>query len=371
MCAKILSERERIEQIAFSLAVKKTAVGKRLLEHYKTPGVIFREKHLGLTGIKGLTSETIDHLRSKSLLSEAMRVLERCNALGIGLYFYSDIEYPYRLRHCQDPPMLLYTLGSVSMNASRYLAIVGTRKCTFYAEECIQQLLSQIAVYKPIIVSGLALGVDGIAHRHTIQNSLQGLAIMGHGLDICYPAEHRSLSERLCQNGGLISEHPPGTPADPIHFPRRNRIIAGMSDAVVVIESRNVGGSIITANIANSYNREVFAVPGRISDASSEGCNQLIQKNKAAIYLSPGSLAENLGWTEKHNQQALEPTLFESLDGDEKTIAEIIYKFGSITLDALCAEVSLPVERISVLLLTMELQGVVKSMPGKRYSVLN
>jgi DNA processing protein len=259
----------------------------------------------------------------------------------------------------------------VNFNASRVIAIVGTRNHSEYGKQFTEKLIKEIADYDILIVSGLAFGIDGLAHKSALKNKLATVGVVGHGLDKIYPYEHASLSkEMIRQQGGLLSEFFSGTKPDKHNFPLRNRIVAGMSDATVVIETRIKGGSMITANLANAYNRDVFALPGRVNDSLSTGCNHLIKYNKAILLTDADEMLEILGWKERKKQSAhKQRELFVELSETEKMVVDLLSEKSSVHIDELNATLNLNSSAIASALLNLELQNMITSLPGKMFKL--
>jgi DNA processing protein len=294
-----------------------------------------------------------------------IRFLEKYKIIPI---FYLDKAYPERLKHCIDSPVMMYYKGTADLNAHRIVSIVGTRRATTYGKECCQSMVMDLSGYKILIISGLAYGIDSCSHKSALDNGLMTVGILAHGLDIIYPAINRSLAERMLDQGGLLTEFMSETQPDRENFPKRNRIIAGMSDAVVVIEAGKKGGALITAGIANSYNRDVFAVPGRIYDPLSEGCNHLIKTNQAALIQSAADIIYIMGWQDQNKNMAIsQPTLFHELSNDEERIVKMLELHGESSIDLLCINTELTMSKVSAVLLDLEFKGIVKCLPGKMF----
>jgi DNA processing protein len=268
---------------------------------------------------------------------------------------------------------LLFAKGNADLNAQHVVNIVGTRNATEYGKQLCRQLVEELQQYNVLIVSGLALGIDVAAHKECVKLNVPTVGVLGHGLDRLYPSQNRSMAEKMLENGGLLSEYPSGTLPDRENFPQRNRIVAGMADATIVVEAGIKGGALITAEIANSYNRDVFAFPGRVGDDYSEGCNFLIRHNKAGLLTCPADLAYSLGW-EKPNNAATPATeqLFLPLNftPDEQLIFEILSgQKDPVAIDDLTLKTNMPTSRLAMNLLNMEMQGFIRSLPGKIYTL--
>jgi DNA processing protein len=266
--------------------------------------------------------------------------------------------------------MMLYLKGTIDLNARRILSIVGTRNSTEYGRGMTQQIVRDLSDSNIIIVSGLAFGIDSIAHRCCLENSIPTLGVLAHGLDQIYPKAHRSLASKMLKNGGLLTEFVSFTEMDPSYFPRRNRIVAGISDAVIVIESAVKGGALITADIALSYNRDVLAVPGRAGDPLSAGCNYLIKSNKAALVESAKDILDIMRWNEEKKPGVPQKQLFISLTTDEEAIVKLMLEHGECGIDFICLHSRLNTGKVANILLNLEFNGIIRGLPGKRYSLL-
>lgn len=286
--------------------------------------------------------------------------------------FYLDKNYPARLKNCNDAPVMLYYKGNTDLNSARIVAIVGTRSATDYGKAFCEKLVADLKNSKAIIVSGLAYGIDVYAHKAALKNEMETIGVMAHGLDRIYPGLHRSIAEKMVEHGGLLTEYLPGTKPDKENFPQRNRIVAGISDAVVIVEAAKKGGALITAEIANSYNRDVFAVPGRLNDYFSEGCNHLIKLNKAVLIESAKDIEYIMGWEEQQSKKInnTQRNLFVELNTEEKSLVDLINQNGSMDIDTICSNITLPVSKVSATLLNLEFKGMVKSLPGKIYELI-
>jgi DNA processing protein len=276
------------------------------------------------------------------------------------------------LKICHDSPLLLYAKGGANLNTQRIISIVGTRNATDYGRNLCKQLIEELQEYNILIVSGLALGIDTAAHRESVRLNVPTVGVLGHGYDKMYPSQNRSLAEKMQENGGLLTEYASGTIPNRENFPQRNRIVAGMADATVVVEAGLKGGALITAEIANSYNRDVFAFPGRLGDEYSEGCNFLIRNNKAALLTCVADLAYSLGWEKNTEAKGAPEQLMLPIDlsADERAVYEIIQQNKTpLAIDDLSIKANMPMSLLAMTLLDMELQGFIRSLPGKMYKV--
>ena len=347
---------------------------KKLIAHVGSIEGIFHESKKNLLKISGIGEVLASSIINSNVLPKAEEEIEFINRNKIVVYFYLDKEYPERLKHCDDAPLLIYTLGKSSMNWPKMISIVGTRKATSEGIAFCNKLVKDLAErgHDPVIVSGLAYGIDAAAHNAALENNLKTFAVLGHGLDIIYPASHKPIAKKIIENGLLITDFTSKTARDKNNFIKRNRIIAGLCDATIVVESGEGGGSLITADLANSYNRDVFAVPGRISDPYSKGCNQLIKTNKASLLEKIEDLEYMMGWEVENNKsKAIQRDLFVDLSDDEKNIAKILRDNTELTIDIICLKASMPTSKVSPVLLNMEFMGIVKSMPGKKYKLIS
>lgn len=317
--------------------------------------------------IPRITRRLIQEIRNPEVLRQAEKELEFVTKNNLRLLFYTDSEYPQRLTPCVDAPILLYAKGKVDFNREKVIAIVGSRNETRYGQDFCRTFVRDLAAQWPEIqiVSGLAYGIDIHAHCAALQNGLSTVAVLGHGLDRIYPAVHRQTAIDLLQTGALLTEFPSGTNPDRHNFVKRNRIVAGMSDAVVVVESAEKGGSLTTADIANSYFREVFAVPGRIQDRMSSGCNRLISDNKALLLQGVPDLMSHMGWEEGEKKEIPpQRDLFVELTESEEKVYQLLLHEGAMQVNALAIALNMPVTELFMTLLELELKNVVASLPG-------
>jgi DNA processing protein len=285
----------------------------------------------------------------------------------VQVLMYAEADYPSRLRHCSDAPNLLFYRGKAVMNSRYVLGIVGTRKATEYGLGLCHQIVRDLSPFEPLIVSGLAIGIDAEAHRSALHHHLSTVGVLGHGLDKMYPPNHLALAERMMHNGGLLTGFCSGTKPDKENFPARNRIVAGICDAVLVVEAALTGGALITAEMAISYHRDVLVIPGRVGDKFSEGCNRLIKVNKAALVESASDIVYQLNWS-KGSQKAVQIEMPFDLNEREQHLVDILTT-GSLQVDELAYRMGLVPSEINALLLQLEFRGLVRSLPGKRYSL--
>jgi DNA processing protein len=343
--------------------------GKKQVSYCGGAEAVFRESRKALLKIPGIGESTVNNIVNHSVLSRAEKEISFIKKYNIKPLFYTDEEYPRRLFHCDDGPVMLYYQGNQSLNYKRMLAVVGTRRSTPYGRTQCEKIIEGLKNKGVMIVSGLAYGIDSCAHKNALSYHLPTVGVLGHGLDRLYPAENRNLAASMMENGGLLTEYLSGTSPDRENFPKRNRIVAGMTDATLVVESRIKGGAIITADIAFSYSRDVFAVPGRTEDVYSKGTNFLIKTNRAALVESADDIIRLTGWEDDDEKPVSQPELFVNLSDDEKILMDILTEDGETGIDELMAKSKIPVSQVSSLLLNLEFRGLVISLPGKRYKL--
>ncbi|MEX2512376.1 MAG: DNA-processing protein DprA [Cyclobacteriaceae bacterium] len=320
--------------------------------------------------IPGIGPKLLAYRKDKvQYLREAEILVENAIKNHIQIHCFLDNTYPLRLKSIPDSPTVIFTKGNIDLNPPRSLGIVGTRNATRYGKNITQKIVEELAPFAPTIISGLAYGIDIEAHRAALGHQLPTIGVLGSDLNTIYPAAHSHSAFQMMENGGLLSEYQLNTPFNPSNFPQRNRIIAGMSDALIVVEAAHKGGALITAEIAYSYNREVFAVPGNLQSKHSEGCNNLIRLMKAGIYMGAREIIEALSWGNENNSK--NPTIplpdLDQLDPGEKKIMQIITEKMEIEIDRLSWEMGMPISELAVKLLNLEFLGLVKSLPGKKY----
>lgn len=346
---------------------------KKLIAYTGSAQALFQEKKSSLLKIPGIGESIAGQIVNSNTLEMAENEIRFIQKHNINPLFYLDDDYPVRLKHCEDGPVILYAKGNVDFNQSKVLSIVGTRNASRYGKEKCDEIVKELAKRhkQVLIVSGLAYGIDVSAHKAALQNDLPTVGVLGHGLSTIYPRVHTEIAQRMVNNGALISEFVNDVGPDKPNFVKRNRIIAGMADATLVVESATSGGALITADIANSYNRDVFALPGRSKDTYSAGCNKLIKTNKAALIENVLDIEYNLGWDiEDDKPKSSQRKLFVTLQPEEEVIHTILREKGDLTIDLLCLEADMPVSKVSALLLNMEFSGVVRSLPGKIYAAI-
>jgi DNA processing protein len=362
-----------LQQIALTLVPNIGCVqAKILVTHFEGDvQAIFKSKIKDLSAVEG-----IGEVRAKSIkyfddFKRAEEELAFVEKYKFQTLFLTDTLYPKKLLNAYDSPTLLYYRGDADLNASKIVAIVGTRNNTDYGKQITEKLVKELSDQQVLILSGLAFGVDAIAHRAALKNKLPTVGVLAHGLDKIYPSEHAKLAkEMLLAHGGLLTEFKSGTKPDRHNFPTRNRIVAAMADATVVIETDLKGGSMITAELANGYNKDVFAYPGKSTDAKSAGCNHLIKHNKASLITNGEDLVNMMGWQQVKAKPKKQRELFVELSPNEKVIVDLLVKVESIHIDELYLQSGLTSGEVASALLTLELQSLIVSLPGKMIKLL-
>ena len=345
-------------------------MAKKLLSHFGSAEAVLTAKISQLTAIDGVGAVLLKKLKDKSVFEKASLELEFIKSNAINALYFQDESYPERLKNCIDGPLLLFTSGNINLQNRRIISIVGTRQITSYGTEFCRKLIEDLAPLDPIIVSGFAYGVDIVAHQLAMEHNLQTIGVVAHGLNQIYPKTHKKYVAKVEENGGFMTEFWSSSNPDKENFVRRNRIVAGMSEATIVIESADRGGSLITANMANDYNRDVFAVPGRVTDKYSQGCNNLIKTQKANVLTSAADLVYILNWDIQKDAKPVQKQLFVTLDEDEQKVYDYLLKTGKELMDIIALRCDFPIYKISGMLLNMELKGVIRPLPGKLFEAI-
>ncbi len=345
---------------------------RKLVSHFGDVEAIFRESYRNMIKIPGIGPGLARYICERSYLDVAEKEAEYIEKNDIRVYFYLDNDYPFRLRQCDDSPVVFFFRGSCDLDSPKIIGVVGTRNATGRGKEKCDEIIGELAGNHPdlIITSGLAYGIDITAHKAALAHNLNTIGVLGHGFKTIYPSVHRSTAMEMVNKGGLLSDFLSDALPERNNFLKRNRIIAGMSDATLVIESGIKGGALITADIAASYNRDVFAVPGRPDDQWSAGCNDLIRSNKAALVERASDIEYILNWKTEHSKPPVQRMLFSELNDTEKSVLELISKEGEMPIDVICRSTGMPVYKLSSLLLQMEFKGIIKSYPGNIYRVI-
>jgi DNA processing protein len=346
-------------------------VAKRLINHLGSAEAVFKAKKSQITSIEGIGEILYNNLKNTSVFGLAEAELKFIKNSGITPLYYLEPDYPERLRHCIDGPVLLFSSGNINLQSRRTISIVGTRQMTSYGADFCRKLIEDLAPLDPVIISGFAYGVDIHAHNIAMEQNLQTIGVVAHGLNQVYPKPHKKYVAKMEENGGFFTEFWSTSNPDKENFVRRNRIVAGLSEATIIIESADKGGSLITANIANDYNRDVFAVPGRVTDKYSMGCNNLIKSQRANLLTDAADLIYMLNWElEDKKTKPVQKQLFVILEPDEQKVYDFLQKNGKELMDIIALECEMPVFRLSSLLLTMELKGVIRPLPGKLFEAI-
>ncbi|MCC1485527.1 DNA-processing protein DprA [Winogradskyella immobilis] len=368
------------EQLIFTLALQHVpkigpTTAKKLIAHCGSAEAVLKEKKSNLLKIDGIGAITIEGLFDTEHIEAAEDELRFIKENDIGYSYFTEHHYPERLKHCIDGPILLFQSGNINLNNKRIISIVGTRKITTSGIAFCEKLVEALAVFDPVIISGFAYGTDITAHKAALKHNLQTIGCLAHGLNQIYPKAHKKYVADVEKHGGFFTDFWSSDTFDRNNFLKRNRIIAGLSEATIVVESAEKGGSLVTADIANSYNREVFAVPGRTTDSQSVGCNNLIKYQKAHLLSNPLDIPYLLNWqldasASSATKQAVQKQLFVELEEDEKIIYNYLKDNDKQLLDVIALQCQIPTYKLAGLLLNMELKGVVRPLPGKLFEVI-
>lgn len=341
---------------------------KKLIQAVGSAEGIFKEKRNRLLKIPGIGHLKLQYLDEGNCLTEAERELHFLEEKKMEHYYFMDPLYPERLKHCLDGPILLFGSGNIDLKSRKIISIVGTRRATTYGVSFCKKFVEELAFLNPVIVSGFAYGIDIIAQKAALACGLQTIGCLAHGMNQVYPKSHKKYVSKIEENGGFLTEFWSDDPFDRNNFLKRNRVIAGMSEATIVIESAEKGGSLVTADIANSYHREVFAVPGRAGDSQSQGCNNLIKSQQAHLLTEAADLVYMLGWDlDQEITKPKQTQLFVSLEDEEQIIYNLLKEKDKELLDVIALECKLPIHKVASLLLSMELKGVIQPLPGKYF----
>jgi DNA processing protein len=359
---------ELINKIALSLIPKVGPVTARNLVSY-CGGVeaVFKARKKELLKIPGVGAAIAQSIGDRAVFLQAEEELRFIEKHNIRPLFYLDEDFPQRLKHLPDSPVILFYKGTGRLDFDRSVAIVGTRRPTIQGVALCEELVEDLQTYNVAIISGLAFGIDVAAHRRCIETGIPTVGVLGHGLARIYPSQHRTVAEKMIENGGLLTEYTSDTDPDRERFPMRNRIIAGLCDALVVVETGPTGGSMISAQMANDYNRDVFAFPGRPKDKQAQGCNYLIKSHRAALIENARDLAYVMCWDRPLPAASVQQSLFVDLTEEEKKIVNLLNNSEGISFDQLTLDSRMTNSEMASLLLQLEFKGVVKSLPGKRY----
>lgn len=343
---------------------------RTLIEHLGSAEAVFKEKPETLRAIGNIGTYISDKGYQTEALKRAKEELEFIAKNKIKVIPFSSVDYPTRLAQCNDAPQVLYQFGDCDLNASKFVAIIGTRNATKYGRDLTNELVKTLASSNPdiVIISGLAYGIDIAAHKAALEYGLPTIGVVAHGLDRIYPHAHRQYASQMTQSGGaILTEYLSKTTPDPQNFVQRNRIVAGMCDVAVIVESAIKGGSLITANIANDYNRDVMAFPGRVGDKTSEGCNKLIRQHKAEIITSPEDLINLMGWSAPE-KNAVQQSLFNDLSPEQQAVIELL-KTEPQHINTISLNLDLSIQKTSALLTEMVFDELIDQLPGDVYTI--
>ncbi len=343
-------------------------VGRHLISHFGSAEAVFSTPKKTLMSLPGIGNRIADGISAAGPLQEAEKELHFVEKHGIQVLFWGNDDYPKRLAECADAPLLLYYRGNTDLNRSRTISIVGTRNATAYGKSICAEFIRDLAPYNVAVISGLAYGIDTHAHRNALSHGIPTIGVLGHGLDRIYPATNREMAAKMLDCGGLLTEFPSGTNPDRQNFPMRNRIIAGLADVTVVVEAAAKGGALITAEIANTYNRDVCAFPGNLEQEFSAGCNYLIKTNRAHLITGVKDLKYLMNWEiEQKPMQPKQLQLHVSLDTSGQQAYDIIHAGGQTAIDELSRQLRWPQSKLAITLLELEMKGVIVALPGKVY----
>jgi len=346
-------------------------IAKNIVSFVGSAEGVFKEKNITVQKIPKVGPFLAEAIKNADTLRNAELEIEFIEKHDIKAYIYNETDFPERLKLCEDAPIVLFVKGNCNLNAPKTIAIVGTRRATPYGKEICRKLGEGLRNHQATIVSGLAYGIDIQAHKAALSNDLETIAVLGHALNTIYPADHKAIAKQISTHGALVTEHCSHSPMDKSNFVKRNRIIAGLSDATIIVESGEKGGALITAEYAQSYNRDVFAFPGKTTDTFSKGCNKLIKTNKAAMVESIEDIEYQLNWliNDKKHGHGIQKKLFIDLSPDEEHVRSILHSEDNLNIDVICSRSNLPMNKVSVILFNLECIGMVKCLPGNMYHI--
>jgi DNA processing protein len=346
---------------------------RQIIETLGDVSLLFKEKKLLLERIPGISRKIIAETKRAEILRRAEEEIIFIRKKKIIPLYIKEEIYPQRLKDCVDAPVMLYLRGNVALNAGKVISFVGTRNASSYGKEITAKLIQGISKAYPetIIISGLAYGIDICSHKAALHENLPTVGVLAHGLDRIYPPAHRNIAVEMIENGGLLTDYISRTNPDRQNFVKRNRIVAGISDCTIVVESAEKGGALITANIADSYHRDIFAVPGKATDIYSQGCNALIKSKRAALITDSEDVFREMCWKNDNKPStSVQRSFFVDLNPEEQRIVDLLIQKDSLQLNVLCIELNLPVSRLASLLFEMEMKGVVRCLPGGMYRLV-
>ncbi|MCF0048736.1 DNA-processing protein DprA [Dyadobacter sp. LJ53] len=372
-----MSELTEVEKICTLALIHTPGVGsvtiRQLISYCGGAEEVFQADYRKLIHIPGIGEKVVRAILSKESVGMAEKEFVSCSNTDTSLHFFTDPTYPARLKPLYDSPIVLYSRGNFDFNMARTVGIVGTRQISDYGKSVTETIIKELEPYHALVVSGLAFGVDITAHRACLKHNMPTVGVMASGLNVIYPSVHKKAASEMLGNGGLVTENALDTKPDFMRFPARNRIIAGLSDITIVVESARKGGSLITVEFAQNYHRDVYAVPGMLGSVHSEGCNFLIRDNKASIFTSVADMAVAMGW-EQNGKDPERPvqmeTSFEGFTQDEGQILALLKQKGNMQLDELAWQAGMHLNKLAALLLNLEFQGMIRSLPGKKYGLI-
>lgn len=362
-------------QLLYALALQSVPnigdiTAKKLIHHCGNPKAVFKESKTKLSKIEGIGTYTIKYIHESKYLKAAEKELNFIEKESIQALYFKDSNYPFKLKHCIDGPIVLFQKGKIDWENQPVISIVGARKITTYGLAQCEKIIESLSVFNPIIVSGFAYGTDIAAHKAALKYQLQTVGCMDQGLQHTYPKQHLKYRNKIEKQGGFVTDFWSTAPMDPSNFLRRNRLIAGLSEATIVIESAEKGGSLVTAAMAFDYNREVFALPGRMTDSQSQGCLNLIKTKNAHLVSTPADIPYILNWSLETQKKIVQKKLFVELDSDEKIIYNYLKKEEKTALDVIAIACEMPTSKAAYLLLNLELKGVCRPLPGKEFELV-
>ncbi len=366
------TRKTQLEEIAFTMIpLVGPVLARQLIAYCGSIEGVFTESKRRLKSIPGIGEEIASQIAQSGRAFETAEVeIAYMERHGYDYVFYLDPSYPIRLQQIPDAPLVLYTKGNMNLHPQRSVAVIGTRKPTPSGKSFAEEIIVSLAPYDITMISGLAYGIDITAHKACLNYGIPTIGVMGSGMGCIYPDTHRDIARRMMENGGLVTEFSFETGPDAVNFPMRNRIVAGLCDVLVVVESGLKGGSMITAVLANDYNRDVVAVPGRRTDKNSAGCNLLIKRQQAHLIESGEDLIELMSWNARTRKQSFQTDLFTEMTQDEQKIYSLIVADGEKDIDTLAFSSKITPGALAAILLTLECKGAIKSLPGKKYSAL-
>ena len=366
-----------MDKLVYQIALTKiplvgSKLAKLLVSYCGGVENIFQASHKDLLAIPGIGKRIVENISSKGYFNEVEKELAFIEKNQVTPYFYLDKSYPARLKHYEDSPVMLYAKGNYDINCAKSIAFVGTRTPSKRGEATVKKIIDELKDQDVSVISGMAYGIDAFAHKAAATLGVPTIGVLGHGLDRVYPAQNIPIARQMLENGGgLLTEFTSGTKPSRENFPMRNRIIAALSDAVLIVETKEKGGSIITAEIANSYNKDVFAVPGRVNDITSKGCNMLIKRNKAALVESGRDIVYAMGWDITQKPKVVSPQLFLDLTASEQKIVDYLKATDEVHIDQTLFDLSIKQSEASSILLQMELKNIIQAIPGKKYILVS